>query len=575
MELTTVPSSPEALRLRVMWRGLRLGTALAGVSMIAYAVAYAMAGRWVLVTVETAALCALGAIYWNAVRRDDAEWGACGLAILAWLTLAVVIVLQGGLSAPAMAWLLAISPLVIVAGLSIALPITGATLIFAASLYVAEISGLLPAAQAVPPMHRAISACLIVLMFAVLATYSHKWREMMASELAAARDDAIKHNALKDQFIAHLNHEIRTPLNALTTAAEVLAKQELPRVQRTLVDAQLGAARHLLSLINNVLDHSRLRTAGLVLERQPLRVPEVIAQVMTMFGPAAADKGLTLQVIGLERETGARIGDATRLRQIVANLTSNAVKFTAQGEVQIEIGSSHSVDDDVLTIRVRDTGEGMDTRAQQRLFRPYVQLDGRHGGSGLGLAICRELTTLMGGTIDVSSAPASGTCFTLRLPISRVIPEPSHAIDDGATARPQLAVLLVEDDPINRIIVSAALEQLGALVDVADSGLAALEWQATRRHDLVLMDRRMPEIDGLETMRRWRANEQAQGVAGVPIVALTGDADPTSRNELLEAGADDVLIKPASIERLGQLLGSTQSLRQRKVAQAVASRAPV
>ncbi|HEY6513507.1 MAG TPA: ATP-binding protein [Burkholderiaceae bacterium] len=579
MKLKALPASPDALRLQVMWRVLRLGGALLGVTLVGYALAYTLAGRWVLAAVEAAGLVALAVVYLTASRRDAPEWGVCGVAIVTWLALAVVIVLQGGLTAPALAWLLAVSPLAIVAGLSIALPITGATLLFVVGLYTAEVAGWLPAAVSVGSPQRAVSACLIVLLFAVFATYSQRWRELMAAELAAARDEAIRHNALKDQFITHLNHEIRTPLNALTTAAEVLAKQDMTRVQRTLVDAQLGAARHLLGLINNVLDHSRLSTAGVLLESQPLSVPEVVTQVVTMFRPAAADKGIVLTMLGGERETGTRLGDATRLRQILANLTSNAVKFTARGHVHIEIGNGGTVDDDSVVIRVRDSGEGMDEVALKRLFQPYVQLDAsvprRHGGSGLGLAICRELTTLMGGTIDVDSTPAAGTCFTLRLPMPRAPAEPAGDATQDATQRQRRLVLLVEDDPTNRIIVAAALEHLGAAVDVAESGSAALDLLSQRSYDLVLMDRRMPGIDGLEAMRRWRADEQLRGDAGVPIIALTGDADPLSRTELLQAGADDVLIKPASIERLSHLLGAAASLRQQRKAARFAVNAPV
>jgi CheY-like chemotaxis protein/anti-sigma regulatory factor (Ser/Thr protein kinase) len=278
-----------------------------------------------------------------------------------------------------------------------------------------------------------------------------------------------------------------------------------------------------------------------------------------MFGPAAADKGLSQQVIGAERETGARLGDATRLRQILANLMSNAVKFTAHGGIQIEVMAAPAIDPDRMTIQVRDTGSGMDDAARSRLFTPFAQLDAsvprRHGGSGLGLAICRELATLMGGTIDAASELSRGSCFTLTLPMPRVADAGHVAASRPNGVRMPAHILLVEDDATNRIIVAAALEQLGAKVEMAESGESALQSQAQHRFDLVLLDRRMPGLDGLETLRRWRALEQ-HGGERTPIVALTGDADPTSREEFMHAGADDVIIKPVAMERLRQLLDS-------------------
>ncbi len=167
MKLKALPASPDALRLQVMWRALRLGGALLGVTLLGYALAYALASRWLLAAVELAGFAALAAVYLTASRRDAPEWGVCGVAIVAWLALAVVIVLQGGLTAPALAWLLAVSPLVIVAGLSIALPITGATLLFIVGLYAVEVGGWLPAPVTVGSPQRAISACLIVVLFAL------------------------------------------------------------------------------------------------------------------------------------------------------------------------------------------------------------------------------------------------------------------------------------------------------------------------------------------------------------------------------------------------------------------------
>jgi CheY-like chemotaxis protein len=204
----------------------------------------------------------------------------------------------------------------------------------------------------------------------------------------------------------------------------------------------------------------------------------------------------------------------------------------------------------------------MDDAALRRLFTPFAQLDPsvprRHGGSGLGLAICRELATLMGGTIDAASEPSKGSCFTLTLPMPRADDAGPVGASRPNRVQVPLHILLVEDDPTNRIIVAAALEQLGAKVEMVESGEAALQSRRQQRYDLVLLDRRMPGLDGLETLRRWRALEQ-HGGERTPIVALTGDADPTSREEFVHAGADDVIIKPVAMERLRQLLDSMPS----------------
>jgi CheY-like chemotaxis protein len=215
---------------------------------------------------------------------------------------------------------------------------------------------------------------------------------------------------------------------------------------------------------------------------------------------------------------------------------------------------------------VRDTGSGMDAAALQRLFTPFAQLDAsvprRHGGSGLGLAICRELATLMGGTIAAASEPSKGSCFTLTLPMPRVADAAPVSASQPAAARTPVHALLVEDDVTNRVIVAAALEQLGARVDVAESGEVALQRLGEHRYDLVLLDRRMPGMDGLETLRRWRALEQHRGGERTPIVALTGDADTTSRAEFMRAGADDVIIKPVAMDRLRRMLDTVPAHRQ-------------
>jgi signal transduction histidine kinase/CheY-like chemotaxis protein len=571
MQPNAVPTSPDAFRQAVMARVLRLGTLLATLISLAYGVGYWAAGRWTMATIEAVALVAFVSAYLLTRKHQNTARGLTALMHVAWFSLAAVVVAQDGLAAPALFWLLTLTPLMILGGLWSALPLTVATIVLVIALLVAHTVGWLPPVSgATVAWHRAASAILILLVFAFFARYSLRWRQSLADELAAARDEAIHHNRVKDQFIAHLNHEIRTPLNALATATEVLSQQQLAPLPRTLVNAQLVATRHLLSLINNVLDHARLTSAGVALDPHPFRVSDVVAQVATMFEPAAADKGIALRVIGVERETGSRLGDATRLRQILANLTSNAVKFTARGGVEIEVMASVPDDADQLTIQVRDSGSGMDDAALQRLFTPYAQLDPsvprRYGGSGLGLAICRELATLMGGTIQAASEPARGSRFTLTLPMPRVPDTKATPAGQPSSAQTPLAALLVEDDATNRVIVAAALEQLGAQVDMAESGDVALQRRGQRSYDLVLLDRHMPGTDGLDTLRRWRALEQQDGSGRTPIVALTGEADPTSRAEFIQAGADDVITKPVAMDRLRQLLDRVRSQHGRHAA---------
>jgi len=572
MQPNAVPMSPEDLRQAVMARVLRLGTLLITLTALVYGVGYWVAGSWTMVAIEAVSLVAFVGNYLLARKHKNTARGLTGLVCVAWLSLAAVVVAQDGLAAPALFWLLALTPLMILGGLWSALPLTAATIVLVIALLVAHTVGWLPPVSGAVAWHRAVSAILILLLFAFFARYSLRWRQSLADELAAARDDAIHHNTLKDQFIAHLNHEIRTPLNALATATEVLSQQQLTPLPRTLVNAQLVATRHLLSLINNVLDHARLTSAGVALDPHPFRVGDVVAQVATMFEPAAADKGIALRVLGAERESGSRMGDATRLRQILANLASNAVKFTVLGGVEIEVMASTPDDADRLTIEVRDSGSGMDVAALQRLFTPYAQLDAsvprRYGGSGLGLAICRELATLMGGTIQAVSEPSRGSRFTLTLPMPRVPEAKGTPAGQPSSTQTPLEALLVEDDVTSRIIVAAALEQLGAKVDMAESGDVALQRHGQRSYDLVLLDRHMPGIDGLDTLRRWRAQEQQKGSGRTPIIALTGEADPISRAEFMQAGADDVITKPVALDRLRQLFDRVRSQRGRHAARA-------
>ncbi len=380
-------------------------------------------------------------------------------------------------------------------------------------------------------------------------------RDMNAS-LKQARDDAEAANRAKSAFLATMSHEIRTPLNGVLGMAQAMARDDLPPAQRDRLTVIRQAGETLLTLLNDLLDLSRIEAGRMDLEDSSLDVLQLVQGAEATFTTLASEKdvGLTLQVS--EDARGLWAGDPTRVRQILYNLVSNAVKFTGRGQVTVDI----SVADSHLVMSVADTGPGIAPDRLGHLFQKFVQEDAsttrRFGGSGLGLAICRELATLMGGTIGVSSVVGEGSTFTARLPLTRLGDAPEASDPEGACEAPELAegavlrILAAEDNPMNQLVLRTLMAQVGVEITCVDNGALAVAAAASGHWDAILMDVQMPVMDGPTAARQIRAAEAAAGRRRVPILALTANAMAHHEAEYTDAGMDALVPKPIQLERL-------------------------
>lgn len=369
--------------------------------------------------------------------------------------------------------------------------------------------------------------------------------------------------AAMGEFLAMMSHEIRTPLHGVLGTAELLATTALTAEQRGYVETLRRSGDGLLVLINDILDLSRLDARQMPLADEPYALRDALAHTVALFRPQAENRGLDLVLSIDDRVPDLTRGDSHRLRQVVGNLLSNALKFTPAGAVTLRADRLTDGASPRLRLTVTDTGTGMTAAVLERLFQPYAQADAavarRHGGSGLGLMICHRLCEAMGGSIAATSVEGAGSCFTVILPlpgVTTIPPSPAATDPSGAASLPapgrQARVLLVDDDPVNRRLGEAMLAKLGHLAETVGDGRAAVERVAAQPAvDLVLMDVQLPGLDGLEATRAIRA----LGLERQPvIVALTANAFDTDRARCLAAGMDDFMTKPMRLTGLRQRL---------------------
>jgi signal transduction histidine kinase/CheY-like chemotaxis protein len=390
----------------------------------------------------------------------------------------------------------------------------------------------------------AVSAVMYVLMDVTS-------QRQVESELRQARDAAEQAAVVKAEFLANMSHELRTPLTSILGFTGLAsAEAEMPDNVRHYIDRVTIASKALLTLVNDVLDFSKLEAGEIRLEPRPVEMGALAREVMALFGQQATAKGLSLELDLADGIPPAVAADSDRLRQVLINLMGNAVKFTSQGSVTLEIG--YDCDAETLSAAVVDTGPGIEAGRRSQLFQRFSQIDGSStrtfGGTGLGLAICKGLIEAMGGEIGVDTEAGKGSCFWFEVP--------AHAVDpvEAATASASVAALslgnrflVVDDNRANRDLVRAILTTLGADIEEACDGHEGVKAAMELPFDVILMDMRMPGLSGEEAVAQIRRGGPN---ASCPIIAFSASADPGQLEHLRRLGFDACLPKPFTLTDL-------------------------
>jgi len=428
-----------------------------------------------------------------------------------------------------------------------------------------------------PRAYSPLFACVIPVFYLTLRRTARQYRSVTEMaivrridsdavnvRLRLAKEQAEAGNVAKAQFLANMSHEIRTPMNGIVGALDLLARHELPPEQAKLLNTAAASSEAMLTLLNEVLDFSRIEAGKLELASDPILLRPILDSAIDLLTPAAEQKGLTL-TMAFDPALPARVkGDAGRLRQVLLNLIGNAIKFTDSGHVVVRARRMSDSGDSrpTMVLEVEDTGIGIPPAALPGLFTPFFQADQSHhrrfGGTGLGLVISKRLTEAMGADLSLESAVGQGSTFRLKLPLEPLDDSFAAAPAEPAVLGLQASLagraLLVEDNPINRMLAVAMLNQLGIEVVEADNGLAALRRMEGARFDVVLMDCQMPMMDGFEATREIRARERDTSAPRIPIIAVTANALSGDSEYCLQMGMDAYLAKPYTLQALCETL---------------------